>query len=140
MAVEPMKFVTLAAPAEQFDEIALNCVIDQQFHPENAMQMMKQVRHLRPLPTTNPYTPLVRQADSLLSRLGADAAYQPAKEQLTLEQAQTYLTELEKKLDGMDSRTAALRQEVSDDKSAATSWRSCPALTWIWPSSPTWIF
>lgn len=114
-----MKFVTLAAPAEQFDEIALNCVIDQQFHPENAMQMMKQVRHLRPLPTTNPYTPLVRQADGLLGRLGADAAYQPAKEQLTLEQAQTYLTELEKKLDGMDSRTAALRQEVSDDQSAA---------------------
>lgn len=49
MAVQRMKFVTLAAPVEQFDQVALRCVIDQQFHPENAQQVMRQVRHLRPL-------------------------------------------------------------------------------------------
>ena len=44
MAVQRMKFVTLAAPVEQFDQVALRCVIDQQFHPENAQQVMRQVR------------------------------------------------------------------------------------------------
>ena len=58
-----MKFVTLAAPVEQFDQVALRCVIDQQFHPENAQQVMRQVRHLRPLAGSNQYTAPLRQAE-----------------------------------------------------------------------------
>lgn len=114
-----MKFVTLAAPVEQFDDIALKCVIDQQFHPENAQQVMKQVRHLRPLSPDNPYTAPLRQADGLLDRLGLTAAYRPMGEAMDLETARTYLEGLEKRLDGMDSELAALRQEVVDDRSEA---------------------
>ena len=33
-----MKFVTLAAPVSQFDAVARTCVVNQQFHPESAMQ------------------------------------------------------------------------------------------------------
>ena len=66
MAVQRMKFVTLAAPVEQFDQVALRCVIDQQFHPENAQQVMRQVRHLRPLAGSNQYTAPLRQAEDAL--------------------------------------------------------------------------
>lgn len=114
-----MKFVTLAAPVEQFDDIALSCVIDQQFHPENAQQMMKQVRHLRPLSTGNLYTAPLRQADALLERLGLSLEFRPLKEDMTLEQAQAWLGELEKTMDQRDSRLAALRQEMLDERTEA---------------------
>ena len=105
-----MKFVTLAAPVEQFDQVALRCVIDQQFHPENAQQVMRQVRHLRPLAGSNQYTAPLRQADGLLDRLKLEAEYRPVQGELTLDQAKEYLAGLDSTLGRLEPRIAALRQ------------------------------
>ena len=112
-----MKFVTLAAPVEQFDQVALRCVIDQPFHPENALQVMRQVRHLRPLAGGNEYTAVLRQADTLLDRLGLAAEYRPAQDELTLDQAGGYLDGLDDKLSALERQIADLRQEIVNDTS-----------------------
>ena len=112
-----MKFVTLAAPVEQFDQVALRCVIDQPFHPENALQVMRQVRHLRPLAGGNEYTAVLRQADTLLDRLGLAAEYRPAQDELTLDQARGYLDGLDDKLSALERQIADLRQEIVNDTS-----------------------
>ncbi len=114
-----MKFVTLAAPVEQFDEIVERCVLNQQFHVENAQQVMKEVRNLRPLLATNPYTSMLRLADGLLDRLGIAAAYQPMEEEMTLEAAEEYLRGLETQLDEIEGKMNSLRQEITDDRAEA---------------------
>lgn len=114
-----MKFVTLAAPAEQFDAVALRCVVDQQFHLENAQQMLREVRDLRPMSAQDPYAPLLRQADALLERFGLAAEYRAAADDLDLEVAKSYLDELSGQLDEVERRLAQLRQEEADDQSAA---------------------
>lgn len=114
-----MKFVTLAAPVEQFDDIVQSCVIDQQFHPESAQQMMKQAWHLGPLPMDNPYAAPLRRADGLMDRLGLTAAYRAMEGEMTLERAEEYLESLDEKLNGLDGKLAALRQEMADDRARA---------------------
>ena len=49
MSVVPMKLLTIAGPLERFDDVVRACVIDQEFHPENALQLMRSVKGLRPL-------------------------------------------------------------------------------------------
>ena len=47
MSVVPMKLLTIAGPLERFDDVVRACVIDQEFHPENALQLMRSVKGLR---------------------------------------------------------------------------------------------
>ena len=49
MSVIPMKLLTIAGPLEQFDPVAAACVLDREFHPENALALMERVSGLRPL-------------------------------------------------------------------------------------------
>ena len=44
MSVIPMKLLTIAGPLEQFDPVAAACVLDREFHPENALALMERVR------------------------------------------------------------------------------------------------
>ena len=67
MSVVPMKLLTVAGPLARFDDVMASCVIDQEFHPENALQLMKKVSGLRPLSFTNPYTPLLRRVEEVIS-------------------------------------------------------------------------
>ena len=67
MSVVPMKLLTVAGPLARFDDVMASCVIDQEFHPENALQLMKKVSGLRPLSFTNPYTPLLRRAEEVIT-------------------------------------------------------------------------
>ena len=59
MSVVPMKLLTIAGPLERFDDVVRACVIDQEFHPENALQLMRSVKGLRPLELENPYSALL---------------------------------------------------------------------------------
>ena len=43
MSVVPMKLLTIAGPLERFDDVVRACVIDQEFHPENALQLRRSV-------------------------------------------------------------------------------------------------
>ena len=75
MSVVPMKLLTVAGPLARFDDVMASCVIDQEFHPENALQLMKKVSGLRPLSFTNPYTSLLRRAEEVMTSLGLEPAY-----------------------------------------------------------------
>ena len=62
MSVVPMKLLTIAGPLERFDDVVRACVIDQEFHPENALQLMRSVKGLRPLELENPYSALLHRS------------------------------------------------------------------------------
>ena len=67
MSVVPMKLLTIAGPLERFDDVVRACVIDQEFHPENALQLMRSVKGLRPLELENPYSALLHRSVEVLS-------------------------------------------------------------------------
>ena len=75
MAVIPMKLLTIAGPIGQFDSVVRECVINQEFHPENTLQFMKGVRGLRPFDLTNPYTALLRRAEQVADEVGIPLEY-----------------------------------------------------------------
>ncbi|NCB06365.1 MAG: hypothetical protein EOM69_12710, partial [Clostridia bacterium] len=59
MPVIPMKLLTIAGPLAQFDAVVRTCIINQEFHPESALQFMKDIKGLRPFDLSNPYTALL---------------------------------------------------------------------------------
>ncbi len=118
MSVQPMKFVTLTGPAEAFDRVVRDCILDRSFHPENALQTMRGNSRLRPMTGGTAVAPLLRQADGLLERLGLEPEYRPFEEPESTETVQTYFDGLEGRLNEMDQLMEALRQEADDDRSS----------------------
>lgn len=119
MSVQKMKFVTLTGPADSYDEVVRQCIIDREFHPESVLQARRGGR-LQPLMAGNPAAPLLRQADELLDRLSLEPRLCPFPEGQTIEDAKTALDQLEARLDDLDSRMAALRQEAADTRFSVT--------------------
>lgn len=118
MSVQPMKFITMTGPLEKFDEMVRSCIIDRQFHLEMVLQQAHQNRLLRPLDTANPMGELLRQADSVLSRLGIEPAYRPFPEQVDEGRARDELERITRQLDELDGQMERLRQEAVDERSA----------------------
>ncbi len=117
MSVQKMKFVTLTGPVDQFDEVVRRCVIDREFHPENVLQARRGGR-LQPMTAGNPAAPLLRQADSLLARLGLEPRLTDFPQDQTLDAAKTELDQLESRLDELEQRMGTLRQEAADSRSS----------------------
>ena len=69
MSVIPMKLLTIAGPLEQFDPVAAACVLDREFHPENALALMERVSGLRPLSAADPYSAPLHRAEELLEAM-----------------------------------------------------------------------
>ena len=91
MSVQPMKFITVTGPIEQFDQVVRACIIDQQFHPESVLQSVHHNKKLRPLEGANPMASLLHQADELLSRLDLEPAFRPFPPEEDVEQVRGYL-------------------------------------------------
>lgn len=70
MSVIPMKLFTIAGPLTQFDAVVRSCIVNHEFHPENAMQYMRGIRGLRPFDLSNPYTALLRRAEQAAEQAG----------------------------------------------------------------------
>ena len=120
MSVQPMKFITVTGPIEQFDQVVRACIIDQQFHPESVLQSVHHNKKLRPLEGANPMASLLHQADELLSRLDLEPAFRPFPPEEDVEQVRGYLQGLKDQLDQMDAQIAKLRQDAVDDRSAVS--------------------
>ena len=84
MSVVPMKLLTIAGPLERFDDVVRACVIDQEFHPENALQLMRSVKGLRPLELENPYSALLHRSVEVADEAGIPLAYAVSYTHLTL--------------------------------------------------------
>jgi V/A-type H+-transporting ATPase subunit I len=76
-----MKLVTIAGPLHEFDLVARSCVIDREFHPENAINVLKSVKGLLPFDPFNPYAPLLRRAREIADRAGIPLDYAPFPEE-----------------------------------------------------------
>ncbi len=119
MSVVPMRLLTVAGPLEQFDAVAASCVLDQEFHPENALSLMERVGHLRPFAYSNPYAAPLRRAEELLDALGLSPAYEPFDEPLDLEAISGYFDTLEQTLDTLTSRKSRQAELLEEDRSIA---------------------
>ena len=75
MSVVPMKLLTLAGPLERFDQVVSACVIDQPFHPENALTLMGGMKGVRPMDSSDPYAPLLRRVEVALRRSGKNGGF-----------------------------------------------------------------
>lgn len=119
MSVQKMKFITLTGPMDSFDEAVRHCIIDQEFHPESVLQARRGGR-LQPLVSGNPAAPLLRQADDLLTRLSLEPKFCSMPTEQTMADAKTYLDQLEARLNDLDERMNALRQEAADSRSSVS--------------------
>ena len=119
MSVVPMKLLTLAGPLERFDAVVRACVIDQQFHPENALQLMAGVEGLQPLDCTDPYAPLLRRTEELAARAGIPLDYAPFGETLDPEETGRYLDGLEARLEEFSRRREDLEHQAAQARAAA---------------------
>ena len=70
MAVVPMKLVNIVGPRDRFDAFVLSCIVNREFHPESAAEVITQVKHLLPFHQDNPYTSLLAECEQLASRCG----------------------------------------------------------------------
>lgn len=75
MAVVPMKLMTVVGPLHEFDAVVRSCIINRDFHPESAAQVMRKVKFLQPFDQNNPYTELLRKAEQLSDTSGIKLDY-----------------------------------------------------------------
>ena len=119
MSVVPMKLLTIAGPLEQFDAVVASCVINQEFHPENALQLMREVGGLRPFELANPYTALLRRGEEAAARAGIVLSYVPFDHPPSQEEAAAFFDRLEAELDELSRRREAQLQLAGQSRSAA---------------------
>ena len=121
LAVIPMKLLTIAGPIGQFDSVVRECVINQEFHPENTLQFMKGVRGLRPFDLTNPYTALLRRAEQVADEVGIPLEYSSFDDGCGDPAVLTaYFDDLERRVNELTDRREALLQSASDDRNIVT--------------------
>ncbi len=130
MSVIPMKLVTLAGPVEQFDAAMRSCVIDREFQPENALQLMRDVKDLRPFEVHNPYLAPLRRAESLAEDCSIALEYVPFDgEGDHLDEACAYLDKLSERLSGLRQQQEQLRHTVEQNQANAAQFEHIQGLT-----------
>lgn len=125
-----MKFVTLAAPVSQFDAVARTCVVNQQFHPESAMQVMHEVKNLRPFSLSNPYTAPLRRAEALAQRLHIQAEFREFQgKSFSVQGVEEHLTGLEERMEAMEHRREELENKAADDRGIVEQLRNLSGIS-----------
>ncbi|MGI6031590.1 MAG: V-type ATP synthase subunit I [Eubacteriales bacterium] len=76
MAVQKMCFVTLIGPIDQFDAVVERGFRSYQFHPENALEVLRDVKGLFPFTTSNPYEAPLRNVQETMELLGIAPCFQ----------------------------------------------------------------
>ena len=82
MSVVPMKLLTLAGPLERFDQVVSTCVVNQPFHPEDAMRLMGGARGVLPMDSSDPYAPLLRRVEEVAKAAEVSLKYAPFPDKL----------------------------------------------------------
>lgn len=115
MSVIPMKLFTIAGPLTQFDVVVRSCIVNQEFHPENAMQFMKGIRGLRPFDPSNPYTALLRRAEQVADQVGIPLEYSSfGDEERTPQALGEYFDTLEQQVRDLTARRERQLQTASN--------------------------
>ena len=118
MSVVAMKLLTIAGPLEQFDDVVSACILDQEFQPEHAVQLMEGIQGLRPFPLSSPYTPLLRRAQEIMEQMKVEPAYAPFQEE-DPEALPGYFDTLAQRLKDLEERRNQQRRLLNEDQSVA---------------------
>lgn len=119
MSVVPMKLLTLAGPLDQFDRVVSTCVVDQPFHPENALRLMGKVKGVLPMEGGNPYAPLLRRAEEVARQAGVELNYAPFPDKLPRKELAAYFDGLEAKVQELTRRKEELEHQAADASAGA---------------------
>ena len=95
MSVVPMKLLTLAGPLERFDEVVSACVVNQPFHPENALRLMSGARGVLPMDSRDPYAPLLRRVEEAARAAEVTLEYAPFPDKLPRKELADYFDQVE---------------------------------------------
>ena len=119
MSVVPMKLLTVAGPLDQFDAVVSSCVINQEFHPENALPLMREVGGLRPFDLSNPYTALLRRGEELAEKAGIALEYAPFDAPPGSEEASAYFDSLDKRIEELVQRREEAEHRAEQSRNVA---------------------
>ena len=119
MSVVPMKLLTVAGPLEQFDAVVTACVINQEFHPENALQFMREVGGLRPFDASNPYTALLRRAEDAADQVGVALEFVPFEGAPDPAEAASYFDDLDRRIGDLAAKKEEQEHRAEMDRNAA---------------------
>jgi len=75
-----MKLVNITGPLNDFDRIMGSCIINHEFHPENAMDIMQHTKILRRMDEANPYAEKLGKVTSIAEQLGIKLDYREFSE------------------------------------------------------------
>ena len=117
MSVVPMKLLTIAGPLDRFDDVVRTCVIDQEFHPENALQLMRGVGGLRPLELENPYAALLRRSIEVADEAGIPLDYAPFDPTASLEEMAGYFDSLADQASALHRKQEELEHQLDEARS-----------------------
>ena len=117
MSVVPMKLLTIAGPLDRFDDVVRTCVIDQEFHPENALQLMRGVGGLRPLELENPYAALLRRSIEVADEAGIPLDYAPFDPTASLEEMAGYFDSLADQASALHKKQEELEHQLDEARS-----------------------
>jgi V/A-type H+-transporting ATPase subunit I len=130
MSVVPMSLVTLTGPLKYFESAIALCVIDQEFHPEAALQYLRDISGISPMQTENPYLPLLRQGERLAASLDISLQFR-AFEQIAVshEGQASYFQALEEKVGTIKQKITDLGQEAAELRTVTAQLQSLLGLT-----------
>ena len=114
MSVVPMKLLTLAGPLERFDQVAGACVIDQPFHPENALTLMGGMKGVRPMDSSDPYAPLLRRVEEVARQTGVTLGYAPFPDYIARGELSGYFDQVELRLRDLVHRRDEARSSQAE--------------------------
>jgi len=80
MAVQKMKLVSITGPLDDFEKVAGSCIVNHEFHPEYALDVMQQAKILRRMDDTNPYAGKLESIVSIARQLGIKLSFQEFSE------------------------------------------------------------
>lgn len=117
VSVVPMKLVTIAGPLSDLDSVVYSCIINQQFHPESASLVMKNIKLLYPFDQQNPYADMLRTAESLADKVGIPLDYRSFESfDNTPDKTIHYFHSLEERYFNLKSEQEELEQRVSENQ------------------------
>lgn len=108
-----MKFLSITGPKEDIDRVVNQYLSKYEIHLENALAQLTEVQHLSPYIQANPYRDALGKANDFVRLLGPEAeTRQP--EPMEVEEALSFIGELERKLlENEERRTALEAQKTS---------------------------
>ena len=101
-----MKLVRLSGRIGDFDRIVQTCVVNREFHPENAFDIMQSAKTLHRMDNDNPYTDLLSQVRTVADECSISLAYNDFAGKIP--DADT----VRRSLDEYSSHTTHIRSEI----------------------------